>query len=516
MEELGLIWRDNLRFFLPELVLTATILLTALADVIFRARRETAVRIVAVAGLLAALGLACFDRTVQATLTGNLLPIDLFAGLIAHDALGAFFRILVIAVTLVAVLAAFASREMKRAPFGEFLVLILAVTLGMVLLAKSVNLLMLYLALELISIPSYALVAYLRGDRIGKEAALKYILIGALSTGTMLYGIGILFGITGSFDLQVIGKALFLTPMSGMNQVALLLGGILALAGFGFKIAAVPFHFWAPDVYTGAPTPVAAFLTVGPKAAGFAALLRFFLLSLGGEQNVIGFATGVDWRAVLIALAVLTMTVGNLAAFFQDNLKRLLGYSSIAHAGFMLMGVVAMSEAGVKGVLVYLAIYLFMNLGAFLVVIFLHNQSGSVDIEGLRGIARSSPLLAGAMVILVLSLMGIPPFAGFWAKYYVFWAVIEQNLIWLAVAGAVNAVFGYFYYARILKAMYLEQPTIKAEGEEEPQPVRLRPTPFQWALLALLVIPNLLFVWPFWAPLDRFAQAATSLLGIVF
>jgi NADH-quinone oxidoreductase subunit N len=459
-----------------------------------------------------ALVLSIFGPSAD-TLSGG-RSTGFFAGMVANDPMAAYFRILCISVAILAAFAAFTSRELRERRMGEFLMLLTTVTLGMVLLAQSVNLLMLYLSLELVSIPSYGLVAYLRRNRPGMEAALKYILMGALATGTMLYGITLLYGLTGSYDLAAIGQALSRGLMTGPEYWGLLMAAVMVLAGFGFKIAAVPFHFWAPDVYTGAPTPVSAFLTIGPKAAGFAALIRFTLLSLGGREAAISWASGVHWQALLMGVAVLTMFLGNLSAFFQNDLKRLLGYSSIAHAGFMLMGLVAMTKVGVHSVLMYLAIYLFMNLGAFVVVIFLHNQAGTVDISGLRGIARSSPVVAGAMAILTLSLMGIPPLAGFWAKYYVFWAVIDQKIWWLAVVGGINAVFGYFYYARILKAMYLEKPDIPAEGEERPDPVRFRLTVPQWVLLLFLALPNLLFLVVLWGPLDRFARAASHLLGI--
>ena len=523
------IWRDSLRFFLPELTLAAGLLLVILADLVFRRDRGIAAKVLTVLTLAGAAFLACLNPLV---LREGLFPsigpeagmLGTFSGLLAYDAMAVFFRILLPLVTLLAVVASFYSRELRGLRTGEFLTLMLAATLGMVLLAESQNLLMVFLSLELVSIPSYVLVAYLRRERAGAEAALKYVLVGAICTGTMLYGITLLYGMTGSYDFQGIRTFLGNVSLAGVDRWTFLVAGLLALAGFGFKVAAVPFHFWAPDVYTGAPTPVTAFLTVGPKAAGFAAILRFFLMGTAGAENRLMATTGVDWPTLVAAVAVMTMTLGNLAAFFQSDMKRLLGYSSIAHAGYMLMGVVVLGRMdpasgalyfpGVKAILLYLVVYALMNVGAFLVVILVHERTGSVEISSLAGLGRSSPFLALAMAVFVFSLMGIPPLAGFWPKWYLLLAVIREGWYVLAGIAALNFVFGLFYYARILKAMYMESPPLRQPAGE---PGALLPavvplTIRRLAFLLVLAVPNLFFLWPLWGPLDRLTTLSAHLL----
>lgn len=239
----------------------------------------------------------------------------------------------------------------------------------------------------------------------------------------------------------------------------LLIATILLLAGFGFKTAAVPFHFWCPDVYSGAPTPVTAFLSVAPKAAGFAILIRFFFTGLATAGSVPGHWKAlytIDWHVLMLVISLMTMLLGNIAALRQDNMKRMLAYSSIAHAGYILMGAVVLTAQGLQAILVYLITYLFMNLGAFLVVIEVFNRTGSFDLKDYRGMFRRSPFLTIAMTIFMLSLMGIPPFAGFFGKLYVFGAAVNNNLAWFAVIGALNSVIAVYYYARVIKTMIIE------------------------------------------------------------
>jgi len=334
------------------------------------------------------------------------------------------------------------------------------------LLASSSDMLMLYLALEMVSIGSYIMVGYLKNDRQSNEASLKYLLFGAVSAGTMLYGMTLIYGLAGTTKLAAIREALIQGGATGTNSLTLLIATVMVLAGFGFKIAAVPFHFWCPDVYSGAPTPVTAFLSIGPKAAGFAVLIRFFYTGYqGASYGTSGTATDstIYWNALLILISIVTMTLGNIAALRQDNLKRLLAYSSIAHAGYILMGVVVLTKQGLQSVLVYLVTYLFMNLGAFLVVIAVYNHTGSFDLQEYRGLVRRSPLLTISMSFFLLSLMGIPPFAGFLGKLYVFGAAVNNNLAWFAVIGALNSVIAVYYYARIMKTMIIEESDVTAE-----------------------------------------------------
>jgi len=290
------------------------------------------------------------------------------------------------------------------------------------------------------------MVGYLKNDRQSNEASVKYLLFGTVATGSMLYGMTLLYGLTGTTKLAAIRDVLASEFSTGGNSAMLLIATVLMIAGLGFKTAAVPFHFWCPDVYTGAPTPVTAFLSVAPKAAGFAILIRFLFTGVSNSSGI----------PLVVVISVVTMTLGNISALRQDNMKRMLAYSSIAHAGYILMGAVILTAQGVQSVLIYLITYLFMNLGAFLIVIEIYNRTGSFDLKDYRGLYRRSPFLTISMTIFMLSLMGIPPFAGFFGKLYVFAAAVNTNLAWFAVVGALNSVIAVYYYARVVKTMIIE------------------------------------------------------------
>jgi NADH-quinone oxidoreductase subunit N len=321
---------------------------------------------------------------------------------------------------------------------------------------------------------------------------LKYLLFGAVSTGSMLYGITLLYGLTGATKMIAMRGILEHGAGSGGNLVAMLVATALILAGFGFKIAAVPFHFWCPDVYTGAPTPVTAFLSVAPKAAGFATLIRFFFTGLSNTSTTTTqwtAFTAVNWTLLVLIISVVTMIFGNLAALRQENMKRLLAYSSIAHAGYILMGAVVLTAEGLQSVMVYLITYLFMNLGAFIIVIEMYNRTGSFDLKDYRGLYRRSPFLTIAMSVFLLSLMGIPPFAGFFGKLYVFGAAVKRDLAWYAAVGALNSVIAVYYYARVIKTMVIEE----MEGELG----AIRVSWANQALLWVMLVPTaaLALVW---------------------
>jgi NADH-quinone oxidoreductase subunit N len=318
---------------------------------------------------------------------------------------------------------------------------------------------------------------------MSNEASLKYVLFGAASTGSMLYGFSLLYGLSGTTSMPGIQEYLAGGIPDG-NRFAIYAVTLLVLAGFGFKIAAVPFHFWCPDVYQGAPTPVTALLSVLPKAAGLAIALRFFYGALSvPESGAWDLAGSINWTALLMLISVLTMTLGNVAALTQTNMKRLLAYSSIAHAGYLLMGVVALSENGARGLLVYLAAYLVMNLGAFLVVTLVHLHDGSFDLRDYPGLYRRAPLLTLAMAFFLLSLVGIPPFVGFLGKFYVFAAVIEQGMGIYATIGALNAAVAAYYYFKVLKVMTIDP------GNEDKPVLKLAPADQAW--LAAFALANL-------------------------
>src|SRR5262245_24457436 len=492
----------SVRLFKPELALTAALLLVVLVDA-FRPRgRDVINRGLTIAGMGGALA-------VCLPLHGK--SASLFSGMVVLDPLAVYFKILLIASSLLVILIfTFRnSRELSGLGQGEFYALMLAVTLSNVLMSTANDLAMLYLALEMVSISSYVMVAYVKADRMPSEAArlsneasLKYILFGAVSTGAMLYGLSLLYGLTGTTSLPLI-RDFLASGVPEVNRLAVVMVTLLVLAGFGFKTAAVPFHFWCPDVYQGAPTPVTAFLSIAPKAAGFAIMLRFFFSGMASGTGW-ELSGAVDWPRVLMLVSVLTMTVGNVAALTQTNMKRLLAYSSIAHAGFIMMGVVALSANGARAMMIYLLAYVFMNLGAFLVVTLVHAHDGTFDLRDYPGLYRRAPGLTVAMAIFLLSLMGIPPLVGFMGKLYVFAAVIEKGYGWFALAGALNAAVAGLYHARVLTTIILEA------GNEDKAPLKLALPDAAWVavLAAANVVPILGWQW-----VENWARASLSLIA---
>jgi NADH-quinone oxidoreductase subunit N len=487
----------SLGLFRPEIALTTGLLVVVLVDAIGGSLRNLLVRAVSLLTLVTALGF-----TIQLLGGGASGPI--FSGMLVVDPLGAAFKAILLSASLL-VLLAFSfrnSRELHGLGHGELYSLVLGLTLSALLLAAANDMVMLYLALEMVSITSYVMVAYLKGDRMSNEASLKYVIFGSASTGAMLYGFSLLYGMTGTTSLPAIQQFLAKGVPDG-NAFAVYLIALLLIAGFGFKVAAVPFHFWCPDVYQGAATPVTALLSVLPKAAGFGILLRFFYTTFSAPgTGGWDLDDSIQWQQLLILVSVLTMTVGNVAALTQTNMKRLLAYSSIAHAGYLLMGVVALSENGARSLIVYLGAYLVMNLGAFLVVTLVHLHEGSFDLRDYPGLYRRAPGLTLAMAFFLMSLVGIPPFVGFLGKLYVFAAVIEKGYFLLAVAGAVNAAIAAYYYFRVIKVM-----TIDEGGEDKPA-LSLATADRGWLLAFAVsnVLPLL-----FWARIDEWVKGTLVL-----
>ncbi len=492
---------SNLLAIGPELALTATIVLVLMADLAIgprRARRATLLTL-SVAGLAAAA--AAFALLPEG-------PTAAFGGLVSGDGLGVFFRGLFLVAAFFGIAFGALSDEVPEGRFGEFSALLLSTTLGMCFLVQAQNLLMILLALELTSLPSYVLAGFRRGDRRSSEAALKYVIYGAAASGLMLYGFSLLYGLAGTLDLARIGPALAAKAASGSVAVraGIALAALLSLAGFGYKVAAVPFHQWCPDVYEGAPTPVTAFLSVGPKAAGVAALIRFVVVGFGASAASVP-AGGLPWPVLLGVLAMATMTLGNLAAIPQDNVKRLLAYSSIAHAGYLLMGVAVGTPDAIRAVAVYAPIYLLMNLGAFLAVLAVRARTGSESIADYRGLGGRAPLLSVCLAVFLFSLTGLPPLAGFIGKFYLFASVLNAGTPFfyvVAIVGVLNSVVSLFYYARLVKAMFLE-------ASPEAAPAIPLPVPAT-ALLAVLAIPTLVLgIW--WSPLADLAARAAGIAG---
>ncbi len=481
---------------LPEIVLTGALFAVLLLDLMLRQHAHRGAILLATA----CLGLAAAGLAIAGVPVGQQ---PLFYGMLVADGFALFVKGLVIAAALVGVIIAALSPEVRRNQYGEYLILILCLTLGMSLLAGAQNLLMLYLALELVSLPSYILAGFRHGDRKSSEAALKYVIFGAAASGLMLYGFSLLYGLAGTLDLPGIGEAVVARGFAGGvdAQLLVVIAVLLSVAGFAFKVAAVPFHMWCPDVYEGAPTPFVAFLSVAPKAAGFAALLRFFLVGFGQPA---GFPAAGEfpWPLVLGVLAMATMTVGNFAAIGQDNVKRLLAYSSIAHAGYLLMAAAVGSPLAVRGILLYLPIYLLMNMGAFMVVMAVRERTGSESIEAYKGLGSRAPYLAVVMAIFLFSLTGIPPFAGFIGKFFLFAAALQTKSPFfyvVAVVGVLNSVVSLYYYARIVRACFLEKPTDDAGPLFVGSPAR--------AMMGVLAVPTLVLgIW--WGPLLSVVEKA--------
>ena len=372
-------------------------------------------------------------------------PVSVFSGSYLVDKFAIFFKVVFLIATLLVILMSIDYLPLVGVPVGEFYAILLFSTVGMMFIASGGNLLTLYIGLETMSISIYILCGFLKRDQKSNEAALKYLLMGAFSSGVILYGISLLYGLTGALGFEEIAATLATIDLS---NPALLLAMVMLTAGFGFKIAIVPFHMYLPDVYEGAPTAVTAFLAVASEAAGVAALLRVFLGAMPHIQ--------VDWTVLFWILAALTMTIGNVVAMAQRNIKRMLAYSSIAHIGYVLIGFVAGAKLGISAVLFYVLVYAFMTAGAFAMVILLQTETVKGDlIEDFAGLGQVKPIAAAAMVIFLLSLTGIPPTAGFVGKFYLFSAAISAGYVWLTLIAVINTAISLFYYMRVAMVMYM-------------------------------------------------------------
>ena len=440
----------------PEIVLVISAAVIMLADVRRGRERKRELGVVAALGFGAALVAA-----LLVTLPG-LTAVEQFGGMIRNDNAAFAFRILFLFAGMVTALIATDSPAIGKE--GEFYLVLTGSVLGMCLMAAATDLVMLYLAIEASSIALYALAGSLRESDKSAESGIKYFLFGAFTSTILLYGFSLLYGFTGSTNLYEIGAKIGQAGVGGVPTLPVIFALLLVLIGLGFKISAVPFHFWAPDVYEGAPTPVTAFLSVASKAAGFAVLLRMLLTVFPGY--------GAIWTGVIAALALITMTVGNLLAMQQRNIKRLLAYSSIAQAGYILLGLAAFynlntdgnvgGEHAIGAVVYYLGMYTLTNLVAFGVIVLVTRITGSEEINDFSGLSRKSPGLALAMLVALLSLGGIPPLAGFFGKLYLFAAAAESGQLLLVVVGAINALLALYYYLIVLKVIYLGQPKDEA------------------------------------------------------
>ncbi|MFC2062575.1 NADH-quinone oxidoreductase subunit N [Chloroflexota bacterium] len=439
----------NLELFIPELALAAFALAVILLD-LFTSRKRWLVA-VSIVGIVVSAGftVAMWGNSPQA-IFNNMLAVDNFA---------LFFKLLFLGIAALVILSS-VDYAAKFSRFqGEYYALILLSTLGMMLMAAATELISLFVSLELVSISLYVLAGFLK-DPKSTESSLKYLLLGAVASAVLLYGMALVFGFTGATQLGEIAQAIqAMSLQTLMASPALILGLVLLVAGFGFKIAAVPFHMWVPDVYEGAPTPITAYLSVASKAAGFAIILRVFYSAFGMPHWL-----SLEWGLVFAVLAAIGMTLGNVAAIPQTNIKRMLGYSSIAQAGYLMVGlaVVGFSPAadvlGRSGVLFFLASYALTNLGAFIAIITISNKTNSDMIADYSGMGKRAPLLALGLTLCLVSLIGMPPAAGFMAKFYIFSAAVQHGLLWLVVIAVINSVISAYYYLRVVKVMWMGKP----------------------------------------------------------
>jgi NADH-quinone oxidoreductase subunit N len=458
-------------YILPELVLTSGALVVLIADVLLpRGSKALAwVTLLVIGATLASL--APFAHT-HAEVAHGLLAVDQFA---------LFFKIVFLGAAALTVLMSIRYLEIEGASPGEYYFLILCATLGMMIMAGGIDLITIFVGLETMAVSFYILAGFIKPNQRSNEAAVKYFLLGAFSLGILLYGMSLIYGLSGTTNLRTMAIAL----AGQESDPRLVLAVILVVAGVGFKIAAVPFHMWAPDVYEGAPTPVTAFLSVGSKAASFAMLLRIFLEGLPSMN--------ASWRLLFEGLAIATMTVGNLAALTQTNLKRMLAYSSIAHAGYVLIGVVVGTTRGVTAMMIYLFIYSFTQIGAFIIIVIMQRQDVVGDeLKDFSGLHARHPFAAFAMLVFMLSLGGIPPTAGFMGKLWLFGAAIDAGYVWLAVIAVLNSAISLYYYIRIVVFMYVKPQGAGSEVTTTPS-LGLALAVAVIATIALGVYPRLLF-----------------------
>ncbi|HDH11777.1 MAG TPA: NADH-quinone oxidoreductase subunit N [Nitrospirae bacterium] len=430
----------DIRPLVPELTMICVGLIVILLDLIVR--KKEVVAIVGIAGTLVAL-----YGTYK--LYGFYEPQSAFSGMFVLDGYSNFFKLIFYLNIILTICISFKYMAIEKASFGEYYALLMFATTGMMIMASAADLIVLYLGLELMALSTYILAGITRKRQRSNEAALKYFFLGAFSSAFLLYGISLTYGLTGTTNLREIASALQTLDLNG--SPIMYLGLIFMIVAFGFKIALAPFHMWAPDVYEGAPTSITAFMSVGPKAAGFAVLGRVLFGAFAGMQ--------VQWASILIPMAVLTMAVGSIIALAQTNIKRMLAYSSIAHAGYMLLGVITGTTGGLMSTVNYLAIYLFMNIGAFAIVIMLRREGfQGENIEDYMGLSKSHPLASALMLIFMFSLAGIPPTAGFIGKFYVFMEVIKAGYVYLAIIAVAFSAISAFFYLRVVMYIYMKDP----------------------------------------------------------
>jgi len=482
---------QSLEYFIPELILTITILAALITDLFVKKSKTNMIGWVLGVGLVV-VGLSIYNLS-------SVPPTTLFLDMIVIDPFSSFMKIVIIISTLLVIVASWVNNELEKYRKGEYFTIIGIMVMGLFLMTSSVDIIMLYISIEVVSIMSFVLAAYLKLDTRSNEAGLKYVIYGAFSSGVMLFGLSIVYGLAGSTNYFVIQETL--SSLDNTANPALIMALLMIFAGFGYKISSVPFHFWTPDVYEGSPSTITAYLSVAPKAAGFAMIIRFFHQvfsdSIGLTSNAVG-STDLPWPEIIGFLAVVTMTMGNLVAIQQESIKRMLAYSSIAHAGYMMLALPVLSMDAVESVMIYLFIYVFMNLGAFFIVIFVKNKTGGESFEDFEGLGWKMPIVGAFMTLFMLSLTGLPPTAGFIGKLYIFKTLVGagSEFLWLVVAGGINSVISLYYYFHVVKVMFL--------GGKRSDVITYPPSTM-FGLMIFTAIPSL-FLGLYWNPLASWVK----------
>jgi NADH-quinone oxidoreductase subunit N len=490
---------SKISYFLPETVLIITLIVCIFADLFIR-KKSVVVSVLAIIGLLVSGYFVYMQYGMEASIFKHMLVVDPYSS---------FFKFLFILSTIFILLFALTSKEIRNAEHqNEHTYLFLSLALGAFLMASAVNMLMMYLSLELVSLTSYILAGYTKKEKRSSEAAMKYVIYGAASSGIMIYAMSLLYGFTGTMNIYETAK--ILTSVGVASNPLIVISIIMILAGFGYKISSVPFHFWTPDVYEGSPIPVTAFLAVTSSAAGFSVMIRFFataflksFTSFNGAWQIID---GVNWTEIIMVLSIASMIIGNFVAVWQTSMKRLLAYSSIAQSGYIMLGLVVANQAGLTAIFIYLAAYLFMNLGAFYATMLISNKLNSDNIEDMKGLGYRSPFVCVLMAVFMFALSGVPTTAGFVGKFYIFSALIEKHLVWLAIVGLLNTVVSLFFYLKVVKYMFLIKPD---EGYDS----KIQYNYGYYIMLMLFAIPTMFFG-IYFTPLVKFAEASAVMFGL--
>ena len=485
---------QSISYYYPELILTCVILGAIIYDLFIDKTFSSRVGWVLIVGLVV-VGIAIHMQKYLPYKTTTL-----FTAAIVLDPFSSFFKLIIILATILVSLVSLNSGELDQYRKGEYFYLLGIITFGLFLMVSSIDLIMIYISIEIVSIMSFVLAGYLKQNARSNEAALKYVVYGAFSSGIMLFGMSYIYGLTGSTNIFEIQRSMSLLDYGSYAAVTMSI--VMVLAGFGYKISAVPFHFWTPDVYEGAPLPITAYLSVAPKAAAFALMIRFFNQTFADGGAMSGLdsisLTELPWPGILSLLAVVTMTLGNVVALQQKSIKRMLAYSSIAHAGYMLLAMPAMSGDSIYAIMIYLVMYLFMNLGAFFVVITIKNKTGGESFDDYKGLGWEMPFVGAAMTLFMISLTGLPPTAGFIGKFYIFASLIKggSSFYWLVVIGGINSVVSLYYYLKVVKIMYFD-------GERKEQ--ILLPSNTLTGIIFVTAFPSLL-LGIYWTPIANWIQ----------